>query len=103
MNERVMAIVNLIARYIMDDDMALSEQEIVDELLTVGFEADEIDAAFSWMESVSQHETEQSQSFAVPTSFRIFSAEEKMAITSEGRGFLIRLQNAYSGEHWQLP
>lgn len=91
LNERVMAIVNLIARYIMDDEMALSEQEIVDELLTVGFEVDEIDAAFSWMESVSLHETEQRQDFALPTSVRIFSTEEKLAITSEGRGFLIRL------------
>lgn len=93
MKERVLAIVNLIAQYIMDDDeMALNEQEIVEELLTVGFEAEEISAAFSWMENMSQEQAGRDNDFQPQTGIRIFTEEEKMAISSEGRGFLLRLQ-----------
>ena len=51
MRERVLAIVSFIAQYFLDDRDMATENDLVEELLSVGFEAEEIDAAFCWMES----------------------------------------------------
>ena len=46
MRERVLAIVSFIAQYFLDDRDMVTESDLVEELLSVGFEAEEIDAAF---------------------------------------------------------
>lgn len=92
MRERVLAIVTLIAQYVMEDRDPLTESDLVEELLSVGFAAEEIDAAFSWMESLSLQPSEKpQQDLAIPPQ-RVFSPEEKRALAGEARGFLTRLR-----------
>lgn len=99
MRERVLAIVNLIAKYVMGADGApISEQELVAELMSEGFDAQEINDAFSWMESTALDQTRQQQQQTpnINTSastMRIFSAEECRLIDTEARGFLVRLRS----------
>lgn len=93
MRERVLAIVNLIAQYFLEEQAPKSENDLVEELLAIGFEADEIDAAFSWMENQTLRLT-QPDEMAVPvTSHRVFSGEEQRALAGDARGFLIRLRS----------
>ena len=98
MRERVLAIVNLIAKYVMGSEGSpISEQELVAELMSEGFDAQEINDAFSWMESTALDQTQQQQSESnISTSsstMRMFSAEECRLIDTEARGFLIRLRS----------
>ncbi len=92
MRERVLAIVSLIAQYVLEEKDPLTETELVEELLAVGFEAEEIDAAFSWMEGVSLQAVHPlPPDFQVP-SCRIFTREEIRALSVEARGFLVKLR-----------
>lgn len=97
MRERVLAIVNLIARYVLGSgDEPISEHELVSELLAEGFNRDEINDAFSWMETSAFPEVTPPsvESFcAPPSAIRIFSAEETQLIDLDARGFLIRLRH----------
>lgn len=98
MRERVLAIVNLIAKYVLGANGApISEQELVAELMSEGFDAQEIDDAFSWMESTaleqSQAATPRSEFCKSPSTVRIFTPEECRLIDTEARGFLIRLRS----------
>ena len=92
MRERVLAIVTIIAQYVMTDRQQLTESEIVEELMAEGFDAEEIDAAFRWMEDLSQQSRpQQDQPFDVPT-HRVFTIEETWGLSAEARGFLVRLR-----------
>ncbi len=71
----------------------MSETELVEELLSVGFEADEIDAAFSWMQGLSTAANDRDEEFRPTVTQRIFSSEEVRLLTSDARGFLIRLRS----------
>ena len=96
MRERVLAIVNLIAKYVLGaDDAPINEQELVAELMSVGFEAEEINDAFSWMETVALQLPGEKLAAATPMeppTYRIFSDEERQALTLEARGLLVRLR-----------
>ncbi len=96
MRERVLAIVNLIAQYVLGaEDTQISEQELMTELMSVGFEADEIHDAFSWMETVAlQPQTEPTMDtplMELPT-YRVFSVLEQQKLTTEARGFLTKVR-----------
>lgn len=92
MRERVLAIVSFIAQYFLDDHDAMTESDLVEELLSVGFEADEIDAAFSWMESQALSAPIAEASLGdLPQSHRVFSTEENQVLSADARGFLSRL------------
>lgn len=97
MRERVLAIVNLIAKYVLGSDGApISEQELVAELMSEGFDAQEINDAFSWMESTAleQPMTQNHTDFCTPSlKMRAFSAEECRLIETDARGFLVRLRS----------
>jgi Smg protein len=93
LRERVLAIVTLIARYVMEDRDPLTESDLVEELLAVGFEAEEIDAAFSWMESLSLQAATTSDALLSLPPQRIFTPEEIQVISCEARGFLSRLRS----------
>lgn len=94
MRERVLAIVSFIAQYFLDDRDMITESDIVEELLAVGFEADEIDAAFCWMESqaLSMPVATETTLGEPPLSHRVFSTEENRLLSAEARGFLTRLR-----------
>jgi len=93
LRERVLAIVTLIAQYVMEDRDPLTESDMVEELLAVGFEAEEIDAAFSWMESLSLQTSSQPGVLLALPPQRIFTPEEIQVISREARGFLSRLRS----------
>lgn len=96
MRERVLAIVNLIAKYVLGtDDAPVSEQELVTELLSVGFEAEEINDAFSWMETVALQPSPDMATaggYLEQPTYRVFSREERQALEKEALGFLVRLR-----------
>lgn len=92
MRERVLAIVNLIAQYFLEDTEFLSEAELVEELLDVGFAADEIDAAFSWMENHTLPSGDAESLLPLPDSHRVFSREELQVLPMDVRGYLARLR-----------
>ena len=94
MRERVLAIVSFIAQYFLDDQDMMTESDLVEELLAVGFEAEEIDAAFCWMESqtICSPAAGSVTLGNPPVSHRVFSAEESRILSGEARGFLTRLR-----------
>ena len=96
MRERVLAIVNLIAKYVLGaDDAPINEQELVAELMSVGFEADEIDDAFTWMESVALKLPDVDAPLPPlreQLTYRIFNREEQQALSSEATGFLVKIR-----------
>lgn len=96
MRERVLAIVNLIAKYVLGaDDAPINEQELIAELLSVGFEAEEINDAFTWMESAALQQPQESLDISSPLktpTYRVYTREEEQSMTSEALGFLVRLR-----------
>ena len=93
LRERVLAIVSIIAQYVLGERDNVDENDIVEELLSVGFEADEIDAAFSWMQNVALHTPGKLPTLTEVRSQRIFTPEEKRDLSAEARGLLIRLRS----------
>lgn len=90
--ERVLAIVSIIAQYVAEENRLPSSSDIVEELLASGFDSEEIDAAFLWMESLSlQGGVSDHAELTIPSQ-RIFTAEECQAISCEGRGFLTQIR-----------
>ncbi|PNU21357.1 hypothetical protein C2E25_02035 [Geothermobacter hydrogeniphilus] len=91
--DRVLAIVSLIAQYVMEEPELFNERDIVEQLLEEGFEAEEIDAAFSWMERLSFVDERRPGDLGLsePT-YRVFTGEETQQISCEARGFLVRLR-----------
>jgi Smg protein len=96
LRERVLAIVNLIAQYVLGaEEASVSEQELIAELMAVGYEAEEIDDAFSWMEAIALRPTPPQDDNAAmlnPTAYRLFSVQEMQLLTREARGFLIKVR-----------
>jgi Smg protein len=93
LRERVLAIVSLIAQYFLEDRDIMTENDLVEELLAVGFEAEEIDAAFNWMENQTLAMPASQTLTAPSTSYRVFTAEENRLLDAEARGFLTRLRS----------
>jgi len=55
MYQRVMAIIGIISDYLADEiDLYEQEEEIVDDLVSLGFDFPEIETAFSWIANLSQ-------------------------------------------------
>ena len=92
MRERVLAIVSLIAQFVLEEREFLSETEMVEELLAEGFDAEEIDAAFSWMDNLSLAPQASSVASLSDSSHRVFTTEESRVLSPEGCSFLIRLR-----------
>ncbi|MBN2333291.1 MAG: DUF494 family protein [Deltaproteobacteria bacterium] len=97
MFERMLAIISIISQYIMEDiDVLDQEGEIVEDLLSLGFETDEIEAAFNWIANLSRgvnrtDEALDAQEFG--RYVRIFTAEEKRLLSNPARGYLMKLHN----------
>ncbi len=92
LKERVLAIVSIIAQYVAEENRLPSSSDIVEELLASGFEAEEIDAAFLWMESFPLQGGASDHAELTIPSQRIFTTEECQAISCEGRGFLTQIR-----------
>lgn len=93
MRERVLAIVTILARYFLEERNLSSESELVEELLSVGFDEEEIDAAFNWMQGLSPSSDASIEKKPLTIyAQRIFSADEQRLLSDEARGFLIQLR-----------
>ena len=72
--------------------------DLQQKLLHAGYDADEIGRAFSWLDAAANEPTDLSSlphaevSAPKPTSFRVFTAEEQMALDIESRGLLVQLE-----------
>jgi len=95
LRERVLAIVTILARYFLEERDVGSETDLVEELIASGFDSDEIDAAFSWMQgfSASSDLPESRPALHDVPTMRVFTPDENRLLTSEARGFLIRLRS----------
>ena len=70
----------------------MTESDLVEELLAVGFDPDEIDAAFSWMESQALSTPLAEATLGeIPQSHRVFTREESRVLAPDARGFLSKL------------
>jgi len=96
MFERMLTIISIISQYIMEDvDIFEQELQIFDDLLSVGFEPGEIEAAFSWITNLSKETSCQEAADAENYGgfVRIFTPEEKRLLTNSARGYLMKLHN----------
>lgn len=72
--------------------------DLQQKLLHAGYDADEIGRAFSWLDAAANEPTDLSSlphaevRAPKPTSFRVFTAEEQMALDIESRGLLVQLE-----------
>lgn len=72
--------------------------DLQQKLLHAGYDAEEIGRAFSWLDAAANEPTDRFSlpqadvSAPKPTSFRVFTTEEQMALDIESRGLLIQLE-----------
>jgi len=96
LHERVLAIVNLIAQYVLGaEDTPINEQELIAELMSVGYQEDEINDAFSWMEAIALQPASAQQDpdpLFCTSSYRCYTTQELQALTPPARGFLTRIR-----------
>jgi len=91
-SERILAIVNILAEYALETETGDNEGEMIETLLAQGFAAEEIDAAFHWLENLKPQDSG-APGFTPPDNHRVFSDEELLLLSREARGFLIRLRS----------
>ncbi len=96
MYQRVMAIIGIISDYLADEiDLFEQEDEIVDDLVSLGFDFPEIETAFGWIANLSQGkelnlnllDLEPESDFQ-----RHFSSEERQVLSAEARSWLSKLR-----------
>ncbi len=96
MYQRVMAIIGIISDYLADEvDLFEQEEEIVDDLVSLGFDFPEIETAFGWIANLSQGkelnlnllDLEPESDFQ-----RHFSLEERQVLSAGARSWLSKLR-----------
>ncbi|MCK5681387.1 DUF494 family protein [bacterium] len=96
MYQRVMAIIGIISDYLADEvDLFEQEEEIVDDLVSLGFDFSEIETAFGWIANLSQGkelnlhllDLEPESEFQ-----RHFSLEERQSLSVDSRTWLTKLR-----------
>ena len=92
LRERVLAIVTAIAQFVLEGREIPDESQLVEELLDAGFSSDEIAAAFDWLEHLSQQPERESEPVLTMPNHRVFTHAEIRQLSSEARGFLVRLR-----------
>lgn len=78
-----------------DVDAMVDQEELADELTQAGFNKEEILKALAWLERLAElQETKATPAWArsAPDSFRIYTPEELYKLDTEGRGFLLFLE-----------
>ncbi len=96
MYQRVMAIIEIISDYLADDiDLYEQEDEIVDDLVSMGFDFPEIETAFSWINNLSRGRSlnRQLMELKADSGFqRHFTQDERQLLTPAVRGWLSKLR-----------
>jgi len=91
MKETIFDVLMYLFEHYMEDEFELipNSDSVRSELLTAGFEQDEVNKAFVWLESLS---IQRAIKPTIPTSFRIFSNEEQAKLDLECRDLLMFLE-----------
>ena len=85
----------LFERYLGDENDSLDERDdVADRLEEMGFQNNEIDKAFDWLEDLASIQDDKRYAPVNQSSIRVFSDEEKAVLNEESRGFLIYLEQA---------
>ncbi len=91
-----MTIVELIAQYVLGaKETPINEQELMAELVLAGFETEEINGAFAWMEATAlqpQPDTPVDMQMQNLPTYRLYSVPEQQALTTAARGFLVKVR-----------
>ncbi len=89
-----MAIVNILAQYVFEKRDLLSEGNIIQELLDTGFDLEEINAAFHWIENLSMEKVKHGEDDPETGegSTRVFTDEEKRALSPDAQGLLLKMR-----------
>ncbi|OYD23254.1 DUF494 family protein [Oceanimonas baumannii] len=78
-----------------DVDTMVDQDELAEELTDAGFSKEEILKALAWLERLAElQEADEPPSWArsAPDSFRIYTPEELYKLDTDGRGFLLFLE-----------
>jgi Smg protein len=96
MRERIFSIIEIIVRQIlMSRNLVHDEKEIVEYLISEGYNLEEINTAFSLIKDIAGEQkvkTPLRKSLNETNNIRILSNDEKISLTREAYGFLIRLK-----------
>ncbi|MBN2427339.1 MAG: DUF494 family protein [Deltaproteobacteria bacterium] len=94
MRDRVLAIVNIIAQYVYEKRDLSGDGNIIQELLDTGFNLEEINAAFHWIENLSDDNLKNGgeDSETREESTRVFTSEEKRTLSLEAQGLLMKMR-----------
>ena len=85
----------LFEQYLGDDNDTIDERDHMQiRLEEVGFDNQEIDQAFDWLEDLATLRVDQNFSPLKQNSVRIFSEEEKDILDEDCRGFLMYLEQS---------
>ncbi len=93
MKENIFDVLIYLFENYLDDDIALNpdSDDIKTELLQAGFEPNEVNNAFDWLETLTQQSTIKP---GLSSDFRIFCAQEEIKLDLECRNLLIFLQHS---------
>ncbi len=89
LKNKTFTIVNLISKYILENEI-INEEDIINDLLDRGFDIKEIEVALNWLESIGF--TLKSLNYTSTKGWRILAAEENEILTSEARNYLFKLK-----------
>jgi len=96
LKERIFGIVNLIVNHILEnDDLDHEKNNVMENLISKGYNPNEIIDAFTWIRSFATNlynDMQFDKFYNKPHAFRILSEEERMRFTVEAWGFLIKLR-----------
>jgi Smg protein len=95
MKENVLDILMyLFENYISDEvELEPDEESLRSELISAGFRGNEIEKAFDWLEDLATMQEDPMREVQVGTqSLRIYTAPEMERLDSDGRGFLLFLE-----------
>ena len=96
MRERIFSIIEIIVRQILiSKNLVHDEKEIVEYLISEGYNLEEVNTAFSWIRDIAGEQKVKSplrKSLNESNNIRILSSDEKISFNKEAYGFLIRLK-----------
>jgi Smg protein len=100
MKGKMFEVVAYIARrYGSDGRSAGDPQEVRDELFGAGFEEDDVERALAWLDRLRRAGVSPVQAPGPRRSVRPPSADEARKLSTEARGFLLRLERAGILDH----
>lgn len=98
MRERILNIIEIVVKHILTTkEVIFNENEVIEYLLSEGYNLEEINTAFSWIREIIGHQrltppSKKSRKNTGITGIRLLSLEEKMNLSPEAHGFIIRLK-----------